>query len=85
VTTDLTDVELAMLAFERENTWWKYAGHRETAILEKFGVSTTEYAHRLHALIYRPEALAADALTVNRLRRKAAASRGGRSIRELGL
>jgi hypothetical protein len=80
VAVELTDVERAMLAFERENTWWEHAGHRETAILERFGIPTSVYGRHLHALIYRPEALAADPLTVKRLRGRAAA--GGRSIRE---
>lgn len=82
---DLTDVEHAMLAFERDNTWWEFAGRREAAILDAFGISTTLYDRRLHALVYRPEALAADPLTVNRLRRVLDSRRRGRSIRELGL
>jgi hypothetical protein len=85
VAVKLTDVERAMLAFERENTWWVHAGRRESAILDRFGISTTLYDRRLHVLIFRPEALEVDPVTVNRLRRRLASRRRGRSIRELGL
>ena len=56
-----------ILDFERQ--WWKYAGAKETAVREKFDMSSTRYYQVLNALIDRPEALAADPLLVRRLRR----------------
>src|SRR5918911_502847 len=56
-----------ILAFERQ--WWKYAGAKEQAIRELFGMSATRYYQVLNALIDRPEALAVDPLLVKRLRR----------------
>lgn len=83
--SDLTDVERDMLAFERDNTWWKHAGQRAAAILDRFGLSTILYDQRLHVLVWRPEAAATDPLTVNRLRGILASRQRSRSIRELGL
>ena len=60
-----------ILEFERQ--WWKYAGAKETAIREKFDMSSTRYYQVLNALIDRPEALEADPLLVRRLRRLRAA------------
>jgi hypothetical protein len=56
-----------VLAFERQ--WWRYAGAKEAAIREQFGLSATRYYQVLNTLIDRPEALAADPLLVRRLRR----------------
>jgi hypothetical protein len=61
----LTDTETAILEFERH--WWKYAGAKETAIRETFGMSATVYYQRLNALIDKPAALAADPMLVRRL------------------
>lgn len=66
-TAPLTETELAMLAFERIR--WNFAGMREQAIRDQFGISATRYTQRLLALIDRPEALTADPVTVKRLRR----------------
>ena len=63
----LTDREREVLAFERQ--WWKYAGAKEKAIRELFDLSATRYYQLLNALIDRPEALEADPMLVNRLRR----------------
>jgi len=63
----LTETETEILAFER--AWWKYAGARDTAIADRFAMTPTRYFQVLNALIDRPEALAADPLTVKRLRR----------------
>lgn len=63
----LSDTDRAILEFERHR--WKYAGARESAILEAFGFSATRYAQLLNELIDRPEAEAADPLLVRRLRR----------------
>lgn len=65
----LTPLELDILTFERENTHWAFEGHRETAIRERFGMSREEYGLAVVRLIRRPEALAADVLTVRRLQR----------------
>ena len=63
----LTDTETTVLDFERG--WFKYQGAKETAIRDTFGWSATRYYAVLNALIDRPEAMAADPLTVKRLRR----------------
>lgn len=65
---DLTDRDVEILDFER-GQHWKYAGAKEQAIRERFGVSATRYYQWLNALIERPEALAAAPTTVKRLRR----------------
>jgi hypothetical protein len=63
----LTETEAAVLAMER--SWWKYPGAKETAIRDQFDRSPTRYYQVLNALIDRPDALAADPITVYRLRR----------------
>ena len=63
----LTDHEHALLEFERAR--WKYAGAKEQAVRDQFGISYVRYWQQLNALIDRPEAMAADPLTVKRLRR----------------
>ena len=72
----------AVLAFERQ--WWRFAGAKETAIRESFGMSATRYYQVLNALIDRPEALVADPLLVRRLRRMRAARQRQRADRVLG-
>ncbi|WP_054812340.1 DUF3263 domain-containing protein [Nocardia arizonensis] len=74
--------ELEILAFERQ--WWKYAGAKEEAIREKFGMSPTRYYQVLNALVDRPEALAADPMLVKRLRRLRASRQKARAARRLG-
>ena len=69
--------EQEMLAFERQ--WWRYAGAKEAAIRERFGMSATRYYQVLNALVDRPEALAVDPLLVRRLRRMRAARQRQRS------
>jgi hypothetical protein len=71
-----------MLAFERQ--WWRYAGAKEAAIRERFGLSATRYYQVLNALVDRPEALAADPLLVRRLRRMRATRQRRRSGEVLG-
>ena len=78
----LTRREHEMLAFERQ--WWRYAGAKEEAIRERFGMSATRYYQVLNALVDRPEALAADPLLVRRLRRMRGARHRQRSGRVLG-
>ena len=64
---NLTDVERQILDFERQ--WWKYAGAKEQAIRDNFGMSATTYFQQLNLLIDRPEALMAEPMLVKRLRR----------------
>ncbi|WP_436700997.1 DUF3263 domain-containing protein [Nocardioides sp. BYT-33-1] len=79
---DLTDTETAILTFERQ--WWKYAGAKESAVRERFGMSATRYYQVLNALIDRPEALAADPMLVRRLRRLRSQRQWQRSAARLG-
>ena len=74
--------EREMLAFERQ--WWRYAGAKEVAIRERFGMSATRYYQVLNALVDRPEALAVDPLLVRRLRRMRAARQRQRPAGVLG-
>jgi Protein of unknown function (DUF3263) len=70
----MTEEDLAMLEFER--AWWKYAGAKEQEIRTRFGIEATAYDQRLDALLDMREALEADPVTVNRLRRlRASAAR----------
>lgn len=82
----LDDMARAILDFER--TWWKHSGAKEQAIHERFDLSPTRYYQRLNALIDRPEALAHDPMTVNRLRRlrdqRARARSSSRALRRYG-
>ena len=80
--TELTETEVKMLAFERQ--WWKYAGAKEQAIREEFGVSATRYYQLQNALIDKPAALAHDPMLVRRLRRLRSARARARSARRLG-
>ena len=75
--TDLTDRQRAILAFERK--WWKFAGAKDAAIREEFGVSATRYYQELGALLEEPGALEVDAQTVRRLVRLREARRAARS------
>ena len=72
-----------ILAFERQ--WWKYAGAKETAIRELFGLSATRYYQVLNTLIDDPDALAADPLLVKRLRRMRSSRQKARAARNLGM
>lgn len=78
---ELTDTETAILVFERQ--WWKYAGAKEGAVLERFGWSLARYAQVLNALIDRPEAWAYDVVLVKRLRGLREARQRQRSGRRL--
>ncbi len=72
----------AILDFERE--WWKYAGGKEEAIRERFGVSPTRYYQLLNRLIDDDDALAHDPMLVKRLRRLRTARQRQRAARRLG-
>jgi hypothetical protein len=72
-----------ILAFERQ--WWKFAGAKEQAIRDRFGMSATRYYQVLNALIDKPEALVQDPLLVKRLRRLRATRQRNRSAKRLGI
>jgi hypothetical protein len=78
----LSERDRSILDFERQ--WWKYAGAKESAVREKFDMSSTRYYQVLNALIDRPEALEHDPLLVRRLRRLRATRQRQRSARRLG-
>jgi hypothetical protein len=63
----LTEVEQAVLALER--AWFRRPGAKAQRIRDELGMPATRYYQLLNALIDRPEALAADPVTVGRLRR----------------
>lgn len=72
-----------ILQFERQ--WWQYAGAKEQAVKEMFGLSPTRYYQVLNAIIDNPAALAHDPLLVRRLRRMRKSRQQARSMRRLGI
>jgi hypothetical protein len=78
----LSDRDRSILEFERQ--WWKFAGAKEQAIRDLFGMSSTRYYQVLNALIDRPGALEFDPLLVKRLRRLRASRQRARAARRLG-
>jgi Protein of unknown function (DUF3263) len=72
----LSERDLVVLELARRT--WLRAGAKERVIRERLGVSAARYYQLLNALIDRPEALAHDPVTVNRLRRMREARRGRR-------
>ncbi|MFC7218731.1 DUF3263 domain-containing protein [Streptomyces polyrhachis] len=68
--------EQAVLAFERRS--WPSRGIKERLIREELGISPTTYYQMLNALLDDGRALAADPVTVNRLRRVREARRAER-------
>ena len=81
-TPGLDERDRAILDFERQ--WWKYAGAKEAAISELFGMTATRYYQSLNALIDTDAALAHDPMLVKRLRRLRSARQRQRSARRLG-
>jgi hypothetical protein len=79
----LTDLEQRILEFERQ--WWRYAGAKEQAIRDQFGLSATRYYQTLNALIDTRTALEFDPLLVKRLRRLRDQRQRARTARRLGL
>jgi hypothetical protein len=75
----LSERDVHILAFERQ--WWKFAGSKEDAVREKFGMSATEYYQVLNALIDSEPALAHDPMLVKRLRRMRSSRQRGRAGR----
>jgi hypothetical protein len=78
----LGERDLEIIDFERE--WWKYGGAKETAIRERFDLSTVEYYQRLNWIIDQPRAVDHDPLLVRRLKRTRRARQRRRSSRRLG-
>jgi hypothetical protein len=52
-----------------EQGWWQYAGLKERAIRERFGVEPVAYYQRLNAVLNDERSVAIDPLTVKRLLR----------------
>lgn len=75
--------EQEILAFERQ--WWKFAGAKEKAIRELFGMSATRYYQVLNRLIDTEAALRTDPMLVKRLRKTRAARKRTRAARRLGI
>jgi len=73
----VSEREADILTFERQ--WWRYAGAKEDAIRELFGMNATQYYQVLNALIDTEPALAHDPMLVKRLRRMRSARTRGRS------
>lgn len=69
VPTPPSDLEL--LAFEGRHP--KANGHKDDRIINELGIKPARFYQRLFRIIWTPEALAADPLLTNRLRRQALA------------
>ena len=72
----LSERQEAILDFER--TWWQLDGSKESAIRERFALSTTRYYQLLNELLDSPEAASYDPLVVRRLQRLRARRRRAR-------
>ncbi len=81
VEAQLSERDQEILAFERQ--WYRYAGQKERAIREKFGLSSTSYFQILNSLLDDPRALAHDPMLVKRLRRMRQARQAQRTARRL--
>ena len=79
VSVNLTDLEMAILEFERN--WWRYAGAKESSIKALFDMDAPKYYRLLNDLIDREDALAASPMLVKRLRRLREARTQARSAR----
>lgn len=82
-TAGLSERDQQILGFERQ--WWKYAGAKEQAIRDLFGMSATRYYQVLNALIDSPAALAHDPMLIKRLRRMRTSRQRARTARRLGI
>lgn len=79
----LSERDQQIIGFERQ--WWKYAGAKEQAIRDLFGMSATRYYQVLNALIDSPAALAYDPMLIKRLRRMRTSRQRARTARRLGI
>lgn len=64
----LSERDRAILDFER--AWWSQPGLKETAIRERFDLSSSRYYELLLEIQEDPEAMEYDPLLVRRLRRE---------------
>src|SRR5690625_3302759 len=80
---DLSERDAQILDFERQ--WWRYAGAKDDAINELFGLSATRYYQILNSLLDNPAALAHDPMLVKRLRRMRDQRQRARSARRLSV
>jgi hypothetical protein len=77
----LSPLHLQVLAFEHRR--WRFAGAREQAITDEFGMSATRYQQILNHLLDEPAALVHDPVLVKRLRRLRERRQRTRSARQL--
>ncbi len=79
VSVNLSDLEVAILEFERN--WWRYAGAKEASIKELFNMDAPKYYQLLNDLNDREDALVASPMLVKRLRRLREARTKARTAR----
>jgi hypothetical protein len=77
----MTETDEAILALERRFANAPADGRKEQVALVELGLSPTRYAQRLNALLSSREALEADPVTVNRLRRLRASRQRQKGVR----
>ena len=63
----LSERDQAILEFE--GSWWTFAGRKQAAIRDRFGISASSYRRILASLMESEDAESADPLLVRRLRR----------------
>lgn len=73
---ELSDLDRAILDLERQT--WRHPGAKETAVLQRTGLSAVRYYQRLNVLLDSPAALLADPQLVRRLQRVRDARREAR-------
>ena len=78
----LSEFEVKMLEFER--SWWRHAGLKESSIKELFNLTPPAYYQLLNNLIDREDALMAEPILVQRLRRLRESRTEARSSSKLG-
>lgn len=66
-TPELSPLQKRILDFEQR--WWKFAGHKEQAIDEEFGLTVVRYHQLLTDTLNHPEAVAYSPSLVKRLNR----------------
>ncbi|MCB0893813.1 MAG: DUF3263 domain-containing protein [Nocardioides sp.] len=80
-TDGLSDLEREILAFEQD--WVTHAGAKESAVLERFGITPADYHLQLNRLIDLPAAEAHAPRLVRRLRRLRATRQEQRAARRI--
>ena len=78
----LDDLDREILEFERD--WVEHVGAKETAVRERFDLTTTRYHQLLNKIVDLPAAEAHAPRLVRRLRRRRAARQEQRSARRNG-